>query len=76
MATNKSTKRSSASSATEAAPLPDLNLPFDPDFVTFPPLVSLDLMCKYISMFRTSFPQSLPTNEERLRAKVNVEFKL
>lgn len=72
-------KRSSASSSTEqsaSAHDPDfLDLPVDPDFISLPPQVSLEIMSRNIKMFRTSFPNSLPTEEERLRAKVDVEFK-
>lgn len=67
---------SSECSATEkVSQIDDLILPDAPDFISFPPLIPLSLMCKYIKMFRTSFPNSLPTEEERLRDKVNVEFK-
>ena len=76
----KSTKPSSASFGTdqrEPAQTSDfVDLPYDPNFVSRPPQVSIEVMLKEIAFLRSSFPNGIPTDEERLRAKVNVEFKL
>lgn len=51
-----------------------MNLPVDPDFVSRPPLVSIAVMQSTILMLRRSFPQGLPTPEERLQRKMDVPF--
>ena len=77
MEQKKSTKPSFESCDTSRAGKaePMLNLPDDPDFISIPPDISLSAMCRYIEELRKAFPNSIPTDEERLRAKVDIEFK-
>ena len=70
----KYTKHSCESSATK--PIGDLDLPVDPDFHPLPPLVSIDVMIERNAQFRKWFPDGIPTEEERLAAKVPEEFRL
>ena len=80
MAPERSTKPSSAFSGVDQRKPTQtsgfLDLPYDPTFESRPPQVSFEVMVKEIEFLRTSFPKGLPTDEERLRAKVDVEFRL
>ncbi len=79
MATKKSTKPSSESSVTREAPAPrgtEVEFPSDPDFVSRPPLVSLELMARRIRQLREMFPKGIPTEDERWLRKCDVEFHL
>jgi len=67
-------KRSSESFATDS--LADFELPVDPDFHPLPPLVSMEVMIERNADFRKWFPHGIPTEEERLKAKVAEEFIL
>jgi len=58
------------------ASIPDLELPADPGFVSFPPRSSIEEMLLWIEQARRWFPRSFPTEEERLARKSAVEFVL
>ena len=77
MALEKSTKPSSASCELRDAALPslDLDLPDAPDFVSLPPLVSLEKMIRRNQELRQLFPRGIPTDEERWQAKRFEEFR-
>jgi hypothetical protein len=70
----KSTKHSCESSDTERAG--DLELPVEPDFRPLPPLISIETMIQRSAELRKMFPDGIPTEEERLAAKVSEEFVL
>jgi hypothetical protein len=53
-----------------------LDLPDAPDFVAYPPSVSLDQALALNEQAKAWFPQSMPTPEERLASKCLVEFIL
>lgn len=53
-----------------------LTLPVDRGFQSLPPLVSMAVMIERSSDLRRWFPQGLPTEEERLKTKCDVEFVL
>jgi hypothetical protein len=53
----------------------DLVLP-DSDFVTQPDKISLSQALLLNEQAKAWFPQSLPTDEERCRERVDIEFKL
>ena len=74
METGKSTKPSSETC--EVHNLPDLDLPTDPHFAPLPPQVSIEQMIKRSRELREWFPDGVPTEEERWRAKSNLEFQL
>jgi len=69
--TAKSTKPFSESSGTKDA---GLELPIAPDYRSEPPLVTMDLMIARIAELRQWFPNGLPTDAERLAAKIHEEF--
>jgi hypothetical protein len=72
-----STKPSCESCATEAAVgASNLEFPVEPDFRSLPPWVPMDVMIERIEDFRRWFPNAIPTEEERLAAKVSEEFAL
>jgi hypothetical protein len=56
--------------------LPDLDLPVDPGFVSVLPRPSFAEMLLWLEELRQSFPQSFPTEEERLASKCDAEFVL
>ena len=68
-------RRSSEFAVTEAV-VPDLELPVEPDFRPLPRRVPLDVMIQRNEELRKMFPQSIPTEEERLASKVHEEFVL
>ena len=72
MEAGKSTKRSSESCGADS--VPDLELPVEPDFRPLPPLVSMEVMIARNKQFREWFPKGIPTEEERLAAKVSEQF--
>ena len=77
MAREKSLKRSGAFCGTEPPKEPpDLPLPEGDKFRAFPPQVSLQEMMRRSAQIREWFPESVPTPEERWRAKTEVEFRL
>jgi hypothetical protein len=53
-----------------------LVFPVDPDFRSLPPKVSMDRYLEFNRQIREWFPGSIPTEEERLARKVDVEFVL
>ena len=74
MEPGKSTKLSFESSGIEAGG--DLEFPAEPGFRSLPPLVSMKVMIERIDEMRRSFPKGIPSEEERLAAKVSEEFVL
>jgi hypothetical protein len=58
------------------ADLLDLELPVAPDFVSLPPRRSLEEVLPWMEELRRWFPQSIPSDEQRLAHKVDVEFVL
>jgi hypothetical protein len=54
----------------------DLKLPPGEKFRSLPPLVSIEEMMRRSRQLREWFPAGLPTEQERWRAKSEVEFKL
>jgi hypothetical protein len=74
MEPGKSTKHSSESSVIED--VPGLEFPVEPEFRSLPPLVSMKVMIERIDEMRRSFPKGVPSEEERLAAKVSEEFVL
>jgi len=77
MAAEKSTKRSSehCASPESGGPLPDLELPEEPEFRSFPPLLPMDEYMKRNRQLRELFPDGLPTLEERWAAKTDDIFE-
>ena len=71
MALEKSTKPSCASlgNLDFTSRLPDLELPEEPDFRSFPALLTMDEFIKRNRQLRHMFPDGLPTLEERWAAK-------
>lgn len=53
-----------------------LDLPVEPGFATYPPTVALAQALVLNEQAKAWFPQSMPTPEERLARKVDVEFVL
>ncbi len=75
----KSMKPSSASCGTRelrADLIVDLDLPVDPDFRSFPPLIPLADYCRRNRELRQWFPNGIPTDEARWQAKSMVPFEL
>ena len=71
MEAGKSTKHFSESCDTKHA---DLELPAGDDFRPDPPLVTMDVMIQRIAELRQWFPNGIPTEAERLAAKVHEPF--
>ena len=73
MEAGKSTKPFSESSGTKDA---GLELPLARDYRSEPPLLPMDVMIARIAELRQWFPNGngLPTDAERLAAKVHEEF--
>lgn len=78
MEPGKYTKPSSASSNIRDAARPslDFELPDGADFVSMPPLVSLDRMISGSRQLRRMFPRGIRSAEERWAEKTNEEFRL
>jgi hypothetical protein len=53
-----------------------LEFPVEPDFRPLPPLISIEAMIRRSAELRKMFPDGIPTEEERLAAKVSEEFVL
>lgn len=71
METAKSTKHFSESCGAKNV---ELELPVARDYHSEPPLVTLDVMIERIAELRQWFPNGIPTDAERLAAKVHEEF--
>lgn len=54
----------------------DLTLPIGEPPNRLPPCLSIEQMMERIEELRRWFPNALPTQEERLRSKVDVPFRL
>ena len=76
--TRKSWKLSGESSGTGERPAGsgDLILPEGDKFRALPPQVSIKEMMRRSPQIREWFPESVPTAEERWRAKRHAEFRL
>ncbi len=56
--------------------LPELELPILPSVASIPPRRTLLEMLPWLERMRQCYPQSIPTEEQRLARKVSAEFIL
>jgi hypothetical protein len=52
----------------------DFDLPIDAEFNALPPQVNLQEYCRLNGNFRQMFPESIPTEQERLARKFDEVF--